>query len=72
MIKHKRKICKLSQKQLGELIGTTQACISALELHKREPSLTMLRKISKELDICMIDLCKEYLCSECKKECSNK
>lgn len=68
MIKKKRLALKLSQRQLGGLIGVDQTYISKLELYRKEPSFTILKKLSEILDICMVDLLRQYLCSECKKD----
>ena len=42
---------KLSQKKLAEKIGTKQPVISRLETMSSRPSLSILSKISKALDV---------------------
>lgn len=42
---------KLSQKKLAEKIGTKQPVISRLETMSARPSLSILSKISKALDV---------------------
>lgn len=46
---------KLSQDDLGKMIGTSQQRISHLETGYRTPSLTTLKKLSKALD-CYINI----------------
>lgn len=52
-----RKQAKKTQKELAGAVGITQGYLSLLESgHKKNPSLELLQRISKELDITVNDL----------------
>ena len=48
---YKRKKMKLSQSDLAEKVGCTIGAISHIETLKAKPSLDLLKKICKELEI---------------------
>ena len=48
---YKRKLMKLSQSDLAEKVGCTIGAISHIETLKAKPSLDLLKKICKELEI---------------------
>ena len=48
---YKRKLKKLSQSDLAEKVGCTIGAISHIETLKAKPSLDLLKKICKELEI---------------------
>lgn len=48
---YKRKLKKLSQSDLALKVGCTIGAISHIETLKAKPSLELLKKICKELDI---------------------
>lgn len=50
-IRHQRKKQKLSQGELAESIGITQAYLSQIEKNKKEPNLSTLKKLSGTLSI---------------------
>lgn len=47
---------KLSQRELAKLLDTSQSAVGLWEIDKREPSLDMIEKIAKVLDIKITDL----------------
>lgn len=55
-IKTYRQKKKLSQKELGKMIGVVDSAISSYELGKNSLSLSMIFKIAKVLDIKVNDL----------------
>ena len=48
---YKRKLMKLSQSELAEKVGCTIGAISHIETLKAKPSLDLLKKICKVLEI---------------------
>lgn len=50
LIRHLRTDAGLSQRELGELVGTTQSAIARLENGQTEPRLTTLAKLATALD----------------------
>ena len=48
---YKRKLKKLSQSDLAEKVGCTTSAISNIETLRAKPSLDLLKKICKELEI---------------------
>ena len=48
---------KLSQKDLANMLGVTQQCVSEWELNKTEPTLSYLWKLADIFDISMDMLC---------------
>ena len=48
---HIRKLRGLSQTQLAELVGANQATISKIESGEGNPTLSMIRRIAKALDV---------------------
>lgn len=55
-IREIRKSTNMSQEELGTKIGVTKSFISKLENEKTEPSLEMLNKIAKALDVDIAEL----------------
>ena len=55
-IKKYRKEKNLTQKQLGELSGTSEITVRQYELGKRQPRLEQLRRIASALDVEWTDL----------------
>lgn len=55
-MKKLRKAKKLTQKELGELVGISEAQINLIENGKRSPSFETLLKIAEALDCEMADL----------------
>ena len=55
-IKNARKSKGLSQKQLGELLGVSQAAIGQFENEKSTPKLETLEKIANALDVSVFEL----------------
>lgn len=55
-IKEYRKKARLTQKQLGELSGTSERTIQQYESHKRQPRIEQLHKIANALSIPIEDL----------------
>ena len=55
-IKEHRKKARLTQKQLGELSGTSERTIQQYEGHKRQPRIEQLHKIANALSIPIEDL----------------
>lgn len=55
-IKEHRKKARLTQKQLGELSGTSERTIQQYESHKRQPRIEQLHKIANALSIPIEDL----------------
>lgn len=47
----------LLQKELANILGVTQQCISGWELEKAEPTLTYLWKLADAFDISIDTLC---------------
>ena len=73
MIKSKRKEIGLTQTELAKILGLHQTCISKIELHKRQLSLNLIKKISYALDLDCIELVKEYMCKNCNNnKCTTK
>ena len=52
-LKETRKILKLTQERLAELVGTTDRNIRYIENGKTTPSLKMLRRICDSLNLSM-------------------
>lgn len=50
-IKTQRKRLSLSQGELAEAMGITQAYLSQIEKNKKEPNLSTLKLLSEKLDI---------------------
>lgn len=50
-IREYRKKRNLTQKQLGELSGTSESTIKQYELGKRQPRIEQLKKIAEALDV---------------------
>ncbi len=55
-IKIHRKKARLTQKQLGELSGTSERTIQQYESHKRQPRIEQLHKIATALSVPIEDL----------------
>lgn len=55
-LRQKRKDKKIGVRELGRKIGVSQTCISQIELKQRNPSIKMLRELSKTLDIPYVDI----------------
>lgn len=55
-IKRVRKNRKISQAELGKMIGVTAASVSRYENGEREPSVAILRRIAHALDVTVADL----------------
>lgn len=55
-IRKYRKLNKLNQTELGQMIGVVNSTIAKYELNKLEPNLDTLKKISKALNISILDL----------------
>lgn len=65
-IRRRRKECKMTMKELGELVGVSAAAISRYELGQREVSLDMLIEIATYLHTSVYDLIQDELESEGK------
>ena len=59
-IKKYRKICKLSQRELGEKMNVSQAMIAQYESGKRIPKLSTMAKLSDALQIDLRILANAY------------
>ena len=55
-LKSARKFCGMTQKQVAEKIGVVESCYANWEQGRTEPSVEMLRKVSKVLNISLEDL----------------
>lgn len=55
-IRYHRKAAGLTQKQLGELSGTSETTIRQYEGGKRQPRIEQLQKIADTLQITVLDL----------------
>jgi transcriptional regulator with XRE-family HTH domain len=64
-LKYWRKRKSLSQGKLAALVETSQSYIAEIESFRKIPSITMIYKFAKVLDLCPKDLliCK---CDKCK------
>lgn len=65
-IREHREVKGISQKELAEQIGMTQAYISELESNSRDksPTLHTIEKIAEALEVCPLDLL-ECHCKYC-------
>ena len=50
-IRKRRQAMKLTQRELGKVLGLTSQHISAIEQDKRTPSLNTLAKVAEELGV---------------------
>ncbi len=50
-IKECRKAARISQAELGDIVGLTDAAIGHYELGKREPTLKMWERLAKALHV---------------------
>ena len=70
------KICinkRMSQSKLSRLTGISQSYISKIESGTQTPTLEIINKIAKTLDVCPIHDLLECDCSKCQeKRKSNK
>lgn len=69
-IRKYRHIRRLTQEELGNMVGVSQYYISQLEkgnLRRVSPTLKVLEKIANSLDVCITDL----ICCRCPK-CEQK
>lgn len=57
-IKILRKNRKISQKELADAVGVSQAMICQIEKNLRVPSLTVGYEIAKALNVAVDELCK--------------
>ncbi|HJC43384.1 MAG TPA: helix-turn-helix domain-containing protein [Candidatus Mediterraneibacter gallistercoris] len=55
-IRKARKVLGITQKELGEKLGISQAAIGQLENDRSNPKMETLRKISKALDVSISEL----------------
>lgn len=53
-IKYKRVILNMTQKDLSDLVGVSQAALSKYELGESTPSVKVLKKLAKALN-CTVD-----------------
>lgn len=53
-IKYKRVILNMTQKDLSDKVGVTQAALSKYELGESTPSVKVLKKLAKALN-CTVD-----------------
>lgn len=58
-VKESRKQANLTQQALAEKLGVTREHISAIENGRKEPSLTLLKKIANKLDVSLVSLFQE-------------
>ncbi|NFH70808.1 helix-turn-helix transcriptional regulator [Clostridium botulinum] len=74
ILRHKRKIKGLNQSQLGRRIRKSKSYVSRLErkVKKYEPNLHMIKKLSKELECCPIELFLFFSDIDCKYFKNNK
>lgn len=56
IIREKRKLRKMSQEHLAEILGVTKSTISKYELGMREPSFEQLRTIADALNVDIYEL----------------
>lgn len=64
-LKHIRKKKFLSQGKLSDLTGLSQGYISQLEAGTKEPTIQVVNRIAKTLNVCPLELL-ECDCSKCK------
>lgn len=56
MIRNKRKEVKITQQELGEILGVSSQMIAQYENNKRKPKIDTLRKICKAMNITVGEL----------------
>lgn len=56
MLKQLRKARGLTQKDLAKRVGITQQAIARYEAQERTPSLRVLKRLAKALDVDMVEL----------------
>lgn len=55
-LKETRKSCGMTQKQVAEKLGVVESCYANWEQGRTEPSIEMLRKLSKIFSVSIDDL----------------
>lgn len=55
-LKETRKSCGMTQKQVAEKLGVVESCYANWEQGRTEPSIEMLRKLSKMFSVSIDDL----------------
>ncbi|HSP47758.1 MAG TPA: helix-turn-helix transcriptional regulator [Clostridiaceae bacterium] len=58
-IKRVRKEKKLTQKDLGEIVGISNTYLSDIEIGRTNPSIKTLKRIAKGLDVSYVELLKD-------------
>lgn len=55
-LKETRKSCGMTQKEVAEKLGVVESCYANWEQGRTEPSIEMLRKLSKIFSVSIDDL----------------
>ena len=55
-LKHARKVCTLTQKQMAVKLGVVESCYANWEQGRTEPNVEMLRKLCEIFDISLDEL----------------
>lgn len=58
-IRKYRKQKKLTQKELGDIVGISNTYLSDMEIGRTNPSIKTLKKIAKGLEVSYVDLLKD-------------
>lgn len=58
-IKRVRKEKKMTQKDLGEIIGISNTYLSDIEIGRTNPSIKTLKRIAKGLEVSYVELLKD-------------
>lgn len=58
-IKRVRKEKKMTQKDLGEIVGISNTYLSDIEIGRTNPSIKTLKRIAKGLDVSYVELLKD-------------
>lgn len=58
-IKRVRKEKRMTQKDLGEIIGISNTYLSDIEIGRTNPSIKTLKRIAKGLDVSYVELLKD-------------
>jgi DNA-binding XRE family transcriptional regulator len=55
-LKHARRVCNLTQKQMAIKLGVVESCYANWEQGRTEPNVEMLRKLCEIFDISLDEL----------------
>lgn len=58
-IKRVRKEKKMTQKDLGEIVGISNTYLSDIEIGRTNPSIKTLKRIAKGLEVSYVELLKD-------------